>query len=114
MRWCRDSPRLGRYMGVELHVHGLPSWMKKMNPNKMTAKDKSNIVGAPLRRQRSAEHRCTRVRTASPQGPRAARMSTKTLADFANTLQLKMTHKMSAKARKSCMETEKNGARCIF
>ena len=29
---------------VDLHVKGLPAWMQKMNPNKMSLKDRGNVV----------------------------------------------------------------------
>jgi len=55
---------------VDLHVKGLPAWMSKMNPDKMSVKDRSHV--------------------------------------------LSMTNGKMAAARKACLETEKNGARCIF
>jgi len=57
-------------MGLELHVKGLPTWMNKMNPDKMNAVDRHHVMH--------------------------------------------MQHHRDAKARKACLETEKNGARCIF
>ena len=29
---------------VDLHVKGLPAWMSKMNPDKMSVKDRSHVV----------------------------------------------------------------------
>jgi len=31
-------------MGLELHVKGLPTWMNKMNPDKMNAVDRHHVV----------------------------------------------------------------------
>jgi len=33
-------------MGLELHVKGLPKWMNKMNPDKMSSADRHHIVSA--------------------------------------------------------------------
>jgi hypothetical protein len=43
-------------MGLELHVNGLPKWMTKMNPDKMTAADRHHIVGS--RRARACAPCC--------------------------------------------------------
>jgi len=32
------------HMGLELNVHGLPKWMKKMNPDKMNSADRHHLV----------------------------------------------------------------------
>ena len=40
------SEMLAGGMGLELHVNGLPKWMIKMNPDKMTAADRHHIVSA--------------------------------------------------------------------
>lgn len=37
------------HMGLELNVHGLPKWMAKMNPDKMSSKQRHHIVShAPI------------------------------------------------------------------
>ena len=46
---CQE-PRASMYtqlaggMGLELHVSGLPKWMNKMNPDKMSASERSKLV----------------------------------------------------------------------
>lgn len=40
------TERLAGGMGLELHVNGLPKWMSKMNPDKMSAADRHHIVSA--------------------------------------------------------------------
>mmetsp|Transcript_45010 Transcript_45010/g.70577 ORF Transcript_45010/g.70577 Transcript_45010/m.70577 type:complete len:93 (+) Transcript_45010:93-371(+) len=55
------------FYGLDTHVKGLPAWMKKMNPDKMSAKDRQHILSSEGKHEKAA--------------------------------------------RKSCLETEKNGAR---
>eukprot|EP00961_Rhodomonas_salina_P244800 3308412-Rhodomonas_salina.1 len=31
-------------LGLELHVHGVPKWMRKMNPDKMNSSQAHHIV----------------------------------------------------------------------
>jgi hypothetical protein len=40
--------QLSGRMGLELNVHGLPKWMNKMNPDKMSSTDRHHIVSARL------------------------------------------------------------------
>ena len=43
--------QLSGRMGLELNVHGLPKWMNKMNPDKMSSTDRHHIVSARLHLQ---------------------------------------------------------------
>lgn len=143
---------------VDLHVKGLPAWMTKMNPDKMSVKDRSNVVRAPphcpakiprltkshaMPPQPAKSALAARCAACSPvvdvwnelpalSGPVARRCITRPLlatilktpccppkpphSHFSptDTPQLKMTNGKYAAARKACLETEKNGARCIF
>ena len=40
------------HMGLELNVHGLPKWMKKMNPDKMNSADRHHLVSFLLAHHR--------------------------------------------------------------
>ena len=153
-------------MGLELHVKGLPKWMNKMNPDKMSSADRHHIVSAsslrnpppPDARLAARRPRHARARRASAEAPsmvrargaracrgglgtnrapdvhvcgerhpcrwpaRGARsratarrvsIPSVSLTMFVRR-QMHLQHHRDVKARKACLETEKNGARCIF
>jgi hypothetical protein len=82
------------YEGLNLHVHGLPKFMRHMNPDKMSTSQRDVIVSFWLLLD-SFDCVCMRIR------------------DLLLS-QLGMDQSKKARARKACLETEKNGAHCIF
>ena len=72
-------------MGLELSVKGLPKWMNKMNPDKMSSADRHHIVSAPATPPRvpsqpnvwhgappTSTPAAASERLPCPEGPRAA------------------------------------------
>ena len=81
------------YEGLNLHVHGLPKFMRHMDPDKMSASQRNTIV--------------------SIMSDKMINLLLFRLRSFLK-LQLGIDHSQKARARKACLETEKNGAHCIF